>query len=213
MHLVYLITAAVGCTVLAIQIVLQLLGLGADGADGGHFGELDHGGDLDHGDLDHGGLDHGGVGDLAEADHHVDGASQTNLFFGLLSFKTMTAFLAFFGLAGLAAEELGVTSALTRLALSLGAGLAAGILVMALMRLLVGLQSSGNVDAALAVGQTARVYLRVPASHAGAGKITVVLGGREVELQAVTGGREIATGATVEVVRRVDASTFEVVLL
>jgi hypothetical protein len=188
MHLVYMITAAVGCTALAVQVVLQLIGLGGD-----------HGGDH--------------VGHL-EAGHHDghagDGGGQSNWFFGMLSLKSLTAFLAFFGLAGLAGEEIGLGGAAASMVVAILAGLAAAFVVMLIMRGLASLQSSGTAELDDAIGTTARVYLRIPGAFAGAGKITAVVGGREFELTAVTSGQEIPTGAVVEVVRRIDASTFEV---
>jgi membrane protein implicated in regulation of membrane protease activity len=191
MHLVYLITAAVGCTLLAAQLGLQLLGLGGDAADVGH-GDL---GDLGDGHV--GGLEIDHVGDLDHAD-----AGQSNLFFGILSFKTLTAFLAFFGLSGLACEELGLESEPLILAISTTAGLSSAVVVAMLMRLLVGLQSSGTLDLRRAIGKTAKV---------GSGKIHVIVDGREVELNAMTRGDEVPTGALVEVVQRLDGATFEVI--
>jgi len=181
MYLVYLIAAAVGCTVLAVQVVLQLIGLGGD-----EVGDFDHAGD---------------VGD----------ATESNIFFGVLSFKTMTAFIAFFGLAGLAAVQMGIQNAALSVFIAMLAGLSAGAVVVVLMRLLVGLQSSGTVQLDDAIGQSARVYLRVPGHMNGQGKITVQVGGRDVELSAVTPGEEIPTGAIAEVTRRVDGETFEII--
>lgn len=190
MHLVYLIAAAVGCTLLAVQVVLQLIGLGAaDAADLDHAGDFDSAADLDH----------------------ADAAGESNIFFGILSFKTLTAFIAFFGLAGLAADNLGIENQLLIVFLSLLAGIAAGGVVMVLMRMLVGLQASGTVKLQDAVGTTAKVYLKVPGHMGGRGKITVEVGGRDMELAAVTPGEEIPTGAVVEVTRRVEGDTFEVI--
>jgi hypothetical protein len=189
MHLIYLIAAAVGCTVLAVQVVLQLIGLGGD-----EVGDFDHAGDVDH------------AGDLAHAD-----AGESNIFFGVLSFKTLTAFVAFFGLAGLASQEMGINNAALTVFISMIAGLCAGAVVVVLMRLLVGLQSSGTVRLDDAVGLTAKVYLRVPGNMKGQGKITVQLGGRDLELSAVTPGEEIPTGAVVEVTRKLEGETFEII--
>lgn len=134
-----------------------------------------------------------------------------NFFFGALSFKSLSAFIAFFGLTGLAVRALGVQSAPLKLVLAGLAGTAAAAVVVVLMRGLARLQSSGNVDLDKVVGRTARVYLRVPASNGGAGKITVEVDGRELELSATTPGAEIPTGAAVEVVRRVEGDTFEII--
>ncbi|MCO4764501.1 MAG: hypothetical protein KC502_23530 [Myxococcales bacterium] len=183
MDLAYLIAAAVGCTVLVAQVVLQLLGMGGGEELAGH----EMSGDIDF---------HEG---------------ESNLFFGVLSFKTLSAFVAFFGLTGLACGQLGVESAALQLLISALAGLTAGAVVVVLMRLLVSLNSSGTSRLQDAIGRTARVHLSIPSGGTQQGKIVVDIGGREVELLAITNGPEIPTGAAVEVVSRTEGETFEVV--
>ncbi len=184
MGMVYTIAAAIGCTLLTVQIVLQLMGMGGD--TDVHF-DADVGTDLDAGDV------------------------ESNIFFGFLSFKSLTAFLAFFGLTGLACGKLGISSGALTIVLSTLAGIGAGTVVMFIMRGLSALQASGTVNLDDAIGQSARVYLRIPARSGGAGKITVTVGGQERELQAITPGEELPTGSRVEIVRRVEGDTFEVV--
>lgn len=181
MDVVYTITAAVGCTALLVQIALQLLGMGGEGGD-------------------------------AHLDADVEGnEGDGNLFFGILSFKTLSAFAAFFGLAGLAAAQSGVTNDLLRLLLAIGAGTAAGGVVMVLMRGLSKLQASGTVDLDNVVGKIANVYLSVPGHSKGDGKIMVEVQGTERELTAVTTGPDIPTGATVKVTKRLAGDRFEVI--
>jgi hypothetical protein len=95
-------------------------------------------------------------------------------------------------------------------AVSLAAGFAMLFGVAWLFHAQKKLAASGNVDPAAAVGQPARVYLRIPENNAGKGKITLVLQGRTVELNAFTHGAAIATGSEVRVVRQVTGDTFEV---
>ena len=61
-----------------------------------------------------------------------------------------------------------------------------------------------------AVGHTARVYLRIPGSRRGAGKITVDVQGRSVEAAASTNGPEIPTGDQVRILGLVADDTFDV---
>ncbi len=153
----------------------------------------------------------GGDGD-AHLDADVEGhEGDGNLFFGILSFKTLSAFAAFFGLAGLAAAQGGIESDALRLVLAIGAGIAAGGVVMVLMRGLSKLQASGTVNLDDVVGKTASVYLSIPAASKGDGKIMVEVQGRERELTAITAGPEIPTGATVKVTKRMAGDRFEVV--
>ena len=183
MHLVYVISATVGCALIGIQVVLQLLGMG---------------GDVDtHFDGD------------ASAD--LDGAEgESNFFFGILSFKSVTAFFAFFGLTGLACDALGIKSEVLSVVLSILSGIAAAFVVMLLMRGLTKLHATGTPDLEQAVGEIAKVYLRIPARDQGKGKITVVVAGQERELDAITNGPEIPTGAQVKVLRKMAGETFEV---
>lgn len=183
MHLVYVIAATAGCALLGVQVVLQLMGLGGD-----HDVHFD-----------------------GDADVDLDGADgESNFFFGLLSLKSVTAFFAFFGLTGLACAELEVTSAALQVVLSVLSGVAAATVVMLLMRGLTKLHASGTPNLEEAVGKIASCYLRIPANGDGKGKITVSVGGQERELDAVTTGPEIPTGAQVKVTKKLAGDTFEV---
>lgn len=207
MHLAFLIAAAVGCTVLLAQVGMQLLGLGGGDDVGGHdFSGHELGADFG-GDADFSGDELAGH-ELSDAPGHH---AETNLFFGVITFKSVSAFIAFFGLTGLAAEELGIHSGALQFVLACLAGLAAGAVVVALMRLLVSFNTSGTVQLNDVVGQTARVYLSIPGGGRECGKINVEVNGRELELQAYTLGKPIPTGTSVEVVRRGEGETFEVV--
>jgi hypothetical protein len=135
---------------------------------------------------------------------------ESNLFFGLLSFKSLSAFFAFFGLAGLATEQAGIESGALRLVIAALCGTAAATVVVLLMRLLSKLQSSGNVNLDHLVGRRAKVHLSVPASNSGSGKIIVEFNGREVEVMAMTSGAALPTGAIADVTRRIEGETFEI---
>jgi hypothetical protein len=178
----YLGCAAAGGTVLVIQTLMLLFG-----------------GDSDAHSTEHVDMGHGTSGEL----HAHDAA------FGLLSVRTGAAFLAFFGLVGW-----GGTSAGWGTLPTLGAAFLAGFVMLVAVGMLFRAQrklfAQGNLDPHNAVGRTARVYLRIPASNAGKGKITVAIQGRTAEYDAFTAGAEIPTGAEVEVVRQVTADTFEV---
>lgn len=207
MHTLFLITASVGCTLLLLQVVLQLFGLGHDASDAGALPAADLHAEphalaptADAPDV-HDHTQH--AGQQGQGGFHYLGAA--------LSLKSLSAFAACFGLAGLAAEDASFTALPLALGLATSAGLCGTALVVGLMRTLASLEVSGTHSNSEAVGQSARVYLRIPAAHSGTGIITVQVGGREVEFKALTAGASIPTGAVVEVVRQVDASTFEVV--
>ena len=179
---VYLICAIVGGTLLVLQTILIAVG-GHHDADVGPDTV-----DVHHGDLGQG---------------HDAG------FFKWLSLKTIVASLTFFGLGGLAAQQAGFTP-WVGLAISVAAGTIAIFVVGFLMASMSKLQSAGNLDLKNAVGLAGKVYLRVPASRSGNGKVTLEVQGRFVEAEAVTSGPELATGVPVRVVAIMAPNVLEV---
>ncbi len=193
----FLICAVVGGTVLVCQFLLTLIGLGGDHEVGGDHGEGDFsGGDHDVVDGDH---DASGATDTETADHHGgDDGHASSYLFGVLTFRTLTAAVAFFGLTGLAADSAGWPTASTLLAAVVSGGVAITI-VHHLMKLFTRLRSDGTVRLSAAVGMEARVYLKIPAARHGQGKIHVQLKQQTVELLAETDGAELKTGSAVRV--------------
>lgn len=182
-HTIYLVLACVGGGILLLQVLLQVFGLAG------------------HGDFD-GSHDGGNVG----AD---GGAHDGSWFFGVLSFKALVAFAGLFGLTGLALYDTDWSSG-ARIAVATLVGFVGMLLVAFLMRSLLRLSSSGSLDPRNAVGTAGAVYLRVPAYGRGAGKVTLEIQGRSLQLEAVTDGEEIPTGARVKVVGLVGEETLKV---
>jgi hypothetical protein len=188
MELGYMACAAAGGTVLVLQTLLMLFGFG----DGGHDVDLHH-----------------DVGDAAAGAHdgeHADG------FFGLISVRAVASFMTFFGLTGWMGTAKG-WGGTTTILVAIGAGLALMVVVAWMMRMQSKLQSKGNLDSRNALGQSARVYLRIPGKNAGFGKVTLKLQGRTAELNAYTLGEELPTGALVEIKDLRTSDTCEVVAL
>ena len=188
-HAVYFWAALVGCTLLGIQVVLQVIGLGGEADMDAAAPDVDVDSGLDGADPAH-----GTVG---------------NLFFGILSFKALVAFAGIFGLTGLSLDGDDVSS-FQRAAISIVAGLVAMVVVGMLMRMLYKLGSSGSIVVRNALGHQAQVYLRIPAAGEGRGKVTLELQGRTVELDAVTDGEAIGTGKVVRVVEVLGNETLKV---
>lgn len=132
-----------------------------------------------------------------DGDADVDGGDGI----GLFTVKGLIAFFAIGGWVGLGMDSAGLHPALSVIiACVCGAGafIAVGFIYKAMFKL----QSSGNIRIEGAVGKTAEVYLRIPAS--GTGKVTVLLQEREVEFDARTRcGYDIPTGSRVMVVETV----------
>ena len=69
------------------------------------------------------------------------------------------------------------------------------------MRGIMKMRSDGNINIEKAIGKTADVYLTIPAKEAGAGKITMTLEERFVELSAIQNGdTPLLTGTKVRVI-------------
>jgi hypothetical protein len=181
MDTAFLICAILGATLLVCELAAGMLGFG------GHDADFDH--DTDH-----------------DADH---GEGHGNWLFGVLTVRTATAAVLFFGLGGLSALYYGLSDA-GAFGIALGCGALALYLVAAAMRGLKRLRADGTVRIDRAVGCLGTVYLRVPGARAGAGKVHLNLQNRTVEYLAVTAGDEIPTGKPVQVVGVVGPDTVEV---
>lgn len=181
---VYLLCAIVGGSVLVLQTVMLMFG--GDDASGADMTPHDIG--------------NSGSGEAHEADTGLS----------LISVRTISAFLAFFGLAGWGATRAGWET-LPTIGAALGAGTVMLLAVAWLFSLQRKLTAQGNLEPVRAVGMTARVYLRIPPANTGKGKIHVVVQGRTAEFSAFTKANvEIQTGDEVRVTRQVTADTFEV---
>lgn len=120
---------------------------------------------------------------------------------GLFSSHTISAFFLGFGWGGVVALEGGLS-----VVAATGVGAVCGIGLMAamffLLRGLLSLQSSGNLDYSTAVGSEATVYVTIPGdNHDGGGQIQVLIGGRLVTAGArKTGSGAVPPGERVRVV-------------
>lgn len=83
-----------------------------------------------------------------------------------------------------------------------------------MMRSMLKFEHDGSINIQRAVGESATVYVPVPASQQGSGKVTLTLQGRTVEYQAVTSeGQQLPTGTAVLIVEVLSDDTVEVVPL
>jgi hypothetical protein len=79
-------------------------------------------------------------------------------------------------------------------------GFAAMLLVAAVMKLFLAMQSNGAIELENAVGLGGTVYLTIPGAGGGKGKVNVLLQERYAECDAVTGEAEpIPTGSEIVV--------------
>ena len=174
---VYAFIAIPSTLVLVVQTILLMIGMN-DGDEG---------------------LD---LTDNGIADTPGDGGSDG---LALFSIRGIMALLTVGGWSGLALYASGVSRPLTIL-ISAACGIAALFAIAYLMRATMKLQSSGNISLSHAIGKTGRVYIPIPPSTQGSGKITLTLQERFLEADAVTTAeRKLVTGEAVRVVATDDS--------
>lgn len=177
--------------ILVIQLILTVLGADADAA--GFDGDVDFGGDP-------GALD--GLDGMDAADHGSG--------LGILSTRTVLAFLAGFGWTGVIVLQRGHGMAPAVL-ISVGVGILLMLLVFWMMRWLYSLRDSGTLDYRNAIGQVGTVYVRVPAAGGGTGQVQVMVQGRLATVAAAGRDAEaITSGNKVKVVGLAGSNTVEV---
>lgn len=208
LDMLFLVCAVVGGTIVVLQFVTTLMGIGDDGVDFDADVDADVGFDADadfDADVD---ADHTTtIREAADAD--VEHVGSTWLF-KMLSLRSILAAFAFFGLGGLVARSANVAWAPSLLIAGL-TGFAAMYAVYWLMQQLYKLRASGTVNIRNAQGRAATIYVPVPPENGGRGKIQMTLQGRTMEYEAVTDEAEkLATGEHVVVVEVLGAELVRV---
>lgn len=140
----------------------------------------------------------GGDGDLdGDGDIDVDLDSGVSLFV----VKGLTAFFAIGGWTGLLVCNL-VPDSVQWLSIfaSFTAGVAAWAVVVFAMRALIKMQCNGALQTEKLVGQSATVYVSIPATRSGRGKVTLTAQGKFTELDAITDGDRLSVDEAVTIV-------------
>ncbi|MBR2338572.1 MAG: hypothetical protein IKA63_03810 [Clostridia bacterium] len=180
--------------VLLIQTILMFIGIGDEAGEGFSLGEA-AGEDISDMDMEP------DVGDGVFGDGPPEGDLDPTGLDGLRVFtvRGIIAFFVVFGWVGMALDGAGAQLWLT-IAVATVCGFAMMLLLAFLLRTVMKLRNDGNLDNRNAVGTAGRVYLTVPASRGGEGKVNVLLQGTYVEREAVTDEEEpIPTGSEVVV--------------
>lgn len=185
--------------ILLIQIVMTIVGFGQSGPgiNPDDLSGLDSLGDSVDFDLDISG-DTG----LDSADPGTgDGGSPGDLgALHLFTLEGIVAFLAVFSWTAILAYQSGVAGTLS---VFIGAVLGALAMygVAKIIQLTARLASNGTLQMRNALGQTATVYLMIPARGAGQGKVNLTVQERFIEASAITDGAvSLPSGAFVRVV-------------
>jgi hypothetical protein len=139
----------------------------------------------------------------------VEGHASTADLFKMLSLRTLTAGIAFFGLGGLAGLT-GGTSKPVSVFIAIISGVAAIYVVYYLYWSAARLKDDGSLSEKTLVGASGSVYLRIPPAKSGIGKVLICQQGRTVEYEAITAGDELKVTTPITVVSIVSSTTIEV---
>jgi len=178
------VIAGLSTTFLVLQLLLNLIGLAGGDADVDIGSDADMDLSTDHGDLS----------------VHSSGLA-------LISFRTVTAFFVGFGWSGIVLLDAGLNTVLA-IAIAVCVGCFFVVVVFYLMKELLGLSETGNINISNAIGQAGTVYVTIPAKGAGKGQVQLKVQGRLREKAAITNDDEdLKTGRTVKVVKILGGNT------
>lgn len=167
--------------VMVLQSLLLLFGIG-----------FDHDGDF-------GGLHH----NFGDSHSGVDGSDGLALF----TVRGIVAFFSVGGWTGLVCETAGLSAAAS-VFIAFLAGSVALVGIALLFKYSFKLQDSGNLDINNTLGKSGTVYIPIPSSRQGQGKVTVLVQERLTELDAVTDNNQtLKTGQLITVTEVLGDST------
>lgn len=186
---------------LLIQTIMMLIGIGDDAAGGasdidgidgaGDVGEIPDV-DIPDGDIADGVFGSNEITEVPD-DFGLDGLR-------ILTVRGIVAFLVVFSWVGIVMESAGAKLFVT-VPVAAVCGFATMLLLAFLMRAVMKLRSDGNLDNRNAIGTSGKVYLTIPPSRSGEGKVQLLLQGSFVEINAVTDEENaIPTGSEVVVI-------------
>ena len=185
--------AAIPATlVLLLQTALMLIGFGGDGDSDVPDGPPD--------DLSADVPDTDVSFDPRDDFSNCDDPDELSGDFRIFTIRGFVAFFAVFGWTGSALIAANMPPWFAALGAFL-AGAVAMVLIAWIMRMVLRLQESGNLDPKNSVGRAGVVYITIPAARKGSGKVNLVVQERYSELDAVTDSEtDIPTGREVTVV-------------
>ncbi len=185
---IFALVALPSTLILLVQTIMMFLGMGED-ADGGADEIPD---DVDVSDEMDGVFGEDVDGEPADVSG-LDGLR-------ILTVRGVIAFFVVFGWVGMAMDSAGAKLWAT-LPVATVCGFAMMLVLAFLMRAVMKLRTSGNADNRNAVGVSGKVYLTIPPSRSGTGKVNIMLQGAYVERNAVTDHPEaIPTGSEIVVI-------------
>lgn len=190
--------------VFIIQNLLMLLGIGDMDSDV----DADVGTDFDvHSDFDTTGMDADfSDSDLSTGHGGHEGTLGSAGIFSLFTLRNFINFFLGFGWGGISLAPVVKSTGLLVL-LSFLIGLVFVAVFALMLRLMLKFEKSGNFNIKDCVGETASVYLRIPANHTAAGKVQISINGSVYELNAFTDGDFLPTGSRVKIIKVIDSGS------
>jgi hypothetical protein len=179
---VFIFCSVLGGTILVIQTLLSVIGVG----------DFDTDVDID--------VDAGDGG----GHHHSDFS-----ILKIISFRTVIAGTTFFGLAGWGTFA-STGNPFFAMLVAIAVALIAIYLVYSIYRWMDSMKYQGNISEDKLLGAVGSVYVRIPPQGKGTGKVLVMQQNRTMEYEALSVGRELATGTQIVVTKVVSPSTVEV---
>lgn len=156
------------------------------------------------------GADHGMESPDVPHDLGGDAHSDSAGAFKVLSIQSIVAFVMGFGWGGLAALHFTEWGFAGVVLTALGGGLLMAWIMATIMRGLLELQSSGNISIGSAVGLQGTVYVGVPGEGRPGGQVQLVIDGRQIIYNAVSGAETLPKGTRVTVLAANDDNTITV---
>ncbi|MBQ0073345.1 MAG: NfeD family protein [Prevotella sp.] len=118
----------------------------------------------------------------------------------LFSVRSLVNFAVGFGWSGITLRE-SIGNGIVLTIVSFVIGVAFGAMYPYMKKKLMKLETNGSYKIADCVGKQADVYLRIPASGQGRGKVQVSINGSIHEIDAISVDEEIPTGARVTIIK------------
>ncbi len=175
----FFVIATIATLILFIFLILMMFGVHGDTFDGS----------IDGGSFDH---------DFSDAHMDIYNDEPLSSFAGMKLF-TMRGILTFFSIGGWVTFLVNQSASIFwSLIAGFFAGLFAAILLAYTFKQVMKLEMEGNLKYENALGKTGEVYIRVPASRNGKGKVNMLLQERFVEIDAITNEEaDLKTGTRV----------------
>ncbi|MCQ2075416.1 MAG: serine protease [Bacteroidaceae bacterium] len=152
------------------------------------------------------GMDHSDVDVDFDGDGTMDLGDGMNLF----TIKNLFGFLVGFGWAGVCLYN-SISSNIVRIIVALIVGILFVLMFVLIYKQTRKMDRNGAFDINDCLDKTATVYLRIPASGEGKGKVQISINGSVHEIDALTDEDAIPSGQNVKIVEIIDNETLKVV--